>query len=81
MTLQQEAMQIISRMPDENLRVIIDLLHIMQPQDPSNKSSRKMAALKWMQDRHKEMPDGAYADLDIERELEEALTQKYGSID
>ena len=82
MTLRQEALQLINNMPDENIRVIIELLHIMNPvAGKGYKKDKSMEALKWMQDMHDRMPTDMYSDLDIERERQEALAEKYGNID
>ena len=82
MTLRQEAVQLISNMPDENIRVIIDLLHMMNPVTAKNsRNDKSMEALKWMQEMHDRMPANAYSDLDIELERQEALAEKYGNID
>lgn len=42
------------------------------------KADDRMEALRWMQKKHEEMSDNIYADLDFEKEREEALTEKYG---
>lgn len=79
MTLQQEAIQLINRMPDESVRVIIDLLHIMNPEATDEEEIDRMDALRWMQSMHENMPDNLYADMDIDQERQEALEKKYGS--
>lgn len=81
LTLRQEAVQLINNMPDENIRVIIELLHIMNPlAGEGYKKDKSMEALKWMRDMHDRMPADAYSDLDIELERQETLAEKYGHI-
>lgn len=78
MTLQQEAIQIINKMPEDRIRVIVELLHIMEPQAYGDNKEDRMEALRWMQRMHEEMPDDIYSDLDFDKEREKALTEKYG---
>jgi hypothetical protein len=82
MTLQQEAVQLIENMPEENIKVIIDLLHLMNPaQKNTDTKADSMKALQWIRDMHGKMPDNTNEELDIEQERQEALAEKYGSID
>lgn len=81
MTLQQEAIQLINRMPDENIRAIIGVLHVMNPKPVNNKENDRMEALKWMRDMHEKTTDESFADLNIEKELQMALEEKYGCLD
>ena len=80
MTIRQEAIQLINKMPDERVRVIIELLHYMEPNTNVDKADDSMAALRWMQKMHANMNDDTYADLDFDKEREEAYTSKYGDL-
>ena len=80
MTIRQEAIQLINKMPDERVRVIIELLHYMEPNTYVEEQDDRMAALRWMQKRHANMDEDMYADLDFDKEREEAYTAKYGDL-
>ena len=80
MTIRQEAIQLINKMPDERVRVIIELLHYMEPNTNVDKHDDSMAALRWMQKRHANMDEDMYADLDFDKEREEACIAKYGDL-
>ncbi len=103
MTIRQEAYKLIDALPEDSIRIIVQLMYKMEPEvkkesfdfsgfvTPAERGDNadeyvrnlrandRMEALRWMQKKHEEMPDDMYADLDFDKEREEALTGKYGN--
>ena len=81
MTLQQQAYDLIDRLPEESVRLIVELMGRMsgpvpQAWENGQKKSEKMLAFERMQELRKET--AGYGILDPMEEREQGMREKYG---
>ena len=82
MTLRQEAYGLIDTLPDDCIRIIIRLMYKMESRKPVSldlPDERKLNAFLELEQMRKSMvlPEDFYP----EKELQEALDEKYGCVD
>ena len=77
-------MQLIQQLPDEKIQAIITLatdeLRLMQL-DRIEKTARKKAAIAELERLVEQLSSNIPEDFDADRELSEALEEKYGAVD
>ncbi|WP_139182199.1 MULTISPECIES: hypothetical protein [unclassified Ruminococcus] len=82
--IQEQAMQLIQQLPDEKIQAIITLatdeLRLMQL-DRIEKTARKKAAFAELEQLAEQLSSNIPEDFDADRELSEALEEKYGTAD
>lgn len=85
--LQQRAVRLISELSDDNISFLIEIIQRLMPQETgvaeshSEKESMKVQAFRRLDCARSEIRQYLPDNFDPEKELEEARTEKYGSID
>lgn len=82
MTLQQEAYEMMNGMSDDNIRFIMEVIRRITPAEteekslPSNARTKKMQAFENLERMRKQAV--FHSDFDYEKEIYEAIGEKYG---
>ncbi len=87
--LQQKAVQMISGLSDDNISFLIEVIHRLMPQAEKintavvsqSKQDREIQAFRRLDAARAEIRQYLPDDFDIEKELDEAREERYGSID
>lgn len=77
--LQEQAVQMICELSDDNVSFLIEVIQRLMPRETDNKES--MQALHRLDTARKEILQYIPKEFDPDKELEEARTERYGSVD
>lgn len=77
--LQEQAVQMICELSDDNVSFLIEVIQRLMPRETDNKES--MQALHRLDAARKEILQYIPKEFDPDKELEEARTERYGSVD
>ncbi len=79
--LQEQAVEMIRDLSDDNISFLIEIMQRLMPQKESLNNTASMQAFHRLDNARKEIKQYLPENFDPDKELEEALAERYGSID
>lgn len=83
MTLLEQAYQKMQTMPEENIRIILELMQVMVPSRPEDRADpeARRSACRKLKEIRRESAELFPKDFDMDAARDEALREKYGDFD